>query len=242
MHGVQACVRSHLHRFLILNAHIHLSGRLYFGPFIEEADVIKPRKGKTCVVVVFVLQFLLRPVKIELIFLFILFFCDFADFKSCSFVQSALRGDCCVDVVIPALCVQDSTLRKQLLLRIRGNFSPGLVSYPRTGVLRIRFRYLCSCRLSVLRISGCLRGRRFFFSTYFHGSLRLVLSVVFFAVTLSAALFRLPGISFVIDLACRCRITCRLHFYPGLLLGGFLVQGDRGEDHRIRSCEHNNTR
>ena len=34
MDGVQACVRSHLHRFVILYSHRHFAGRLYFGSFI----------------------------------------------------------------------------------------------------------------------------------------------------------------------------------------------------------------
>ena len=257
MDGVDARIRGNLHRFLILNPYADIAGRFNLLPLIEEADVIELREGYARVPVVFPSEFFLRPVNIELIFLFILFFRDFADLKSCSFVQSALRGDCCVDVVIPALCVQDSPLRKQLFLRIRGNFSPGLVSYPRTGVLRIRFRCLCPCRLSVLRIRfrclcpdrlsvlrvfSFLRSRCVFFDTYFHRCLRIVLSVVYFVVTLFAtALF---GFSAFISLV-SIRIylfTCRLHFYPGLLFRSFPVQSDRGKDHRISSYEHDNTR
>ena len=34
MNGVQTCVCSHLHRFLVFDAHCHLTGRLYFDPIV----------------------------------------------------------------------------------------------------------------------------------------------------------------------------------------------------------------
>ena len=114
MNGVQTCVCSHLHRFVVFDAHCHLACRLYFDPVVQKAYIVEPREGHTGVLVVLVPELLLRLVKIQLILLFVALLRDLADLKYRSFRKFSLHGDRYIDFIITALCGQLGLLRDEL--------------------------------------------------------------------------------------------------------------------------------
>ena len=139
MNGVQTCVCSHLHRFVVFDAHCHLACRLYFDPVVQETYVVEPCKGHAGVLVVLVPELLLRLVKIQLILLFVALLRDLADLKYRSFRKFSLRGDRYIDLVIAALCGQLGLLRDELCVlsgRVDGRCCGSCVRGGRPGCRR----------------------------------------------------------------------------------------------------------